>query len=227
MIVDDEPVARDILCRHIEATEALELAATCINAVEAYESLQEFHIDLVFLDIQMPLLSGLEFLRSLGKPPMVIFTTAYPNYAIEGYELNVADYLLKPVTYERFLEAIRKVKQKIIHPDSGDRIEQQPDYLFIKAEGKLLKLDYEDILYLRADGNFTWFGLTDKEIFASISLKDFEETNTWPRLIRVHRSFMVNLARVDALKGNTLLTGKKEIPVGAVYKPVLLRMMGI
>lgn len=227
MIVDDEPIARDILSQHIQATEGLQLVKTCIHAVEAYEGLYEFQIDLVFLDIQMPLLSGIDFLKSLAHPPLVVFTTAYTNYALDGYELNTIDYLLKPITYERFSQAVQKVKSRLVHPKTKEEVIQKPHYMFIKSNGKLIKLDYKDILYLRADGDFTWFKVHQKEIFASVSLKDFEENNSYPSLVRIHRSFMVNLARIDAVKGNMVEINKEDIPIGSIYKTSLLKTMGM
>jgi len=227
MIVDDEPIARDILSQHIQATEGLQLVKTCMHAVEAYEGLHEFQIDLVFLDIQMPLLTGIDFLKSLAHPPMVVFTTAYTNYALEGYEFNVADYLLKPITYERFLQAVQKVKSRMVQPKTKEEVIQKPHYMFVKSNGKLIKIDYQDILYLRADGDFTWFKVQQKEIFASVSLKDFEENNTYPSLVRIHRSFMVNLARIDAVKGNMVEINKEDIPIGSIYRTAFLRTMGM
>ncbi|PTT00343.1 DNA-binding response regulator [Pedobacter sp. HMWF019] len=227
MIVDDEPIARDILSQHIQATEGLQLVKTCIHPVEAYEGLHEFPIDLVFLDIQMPLLSGIDFLKSLANPPLVVFTTAYTNYALDGYEFNAADYLLKPITYKRFLQAVQKVRSRMIKPKAMEEVIQQPHYVFIKSNGKLIKVDYQDILYLRADGDFTWFKIKQKEIFASVSLKDFEENNSYPSLVRIHRSFMVNLARIDAVKGNMVEINKEDIPIGSIYRTALLKTMGI
>src|SRR5687768_5399376 len=154
MIVDDEPIARDILKNYINATPELVLVKSCMNATEAYEGLHQHEVDLVFLDIQMPVITGIDFLRSLKNPPLVIFTTAYQNYAVEGFELNSVDYLLKPITYERFYQSIEKVRERIGHSHQ-QKNNEEPDYVFIRQDHKLVKVKFEDIQYIEAEKDFS------------------------------------------------------------------------
>src|SRR5687767_8462584 len=151
MIVDDEPIARDILKKHISETPALELLKSCRNATEAYEGLYEHTIDLVFLDIQMPVITGTDFLRSLRNPPLVVFTTAFPNYALDGFELNSIDYLLKPITYQRFYQAVEKVKDRLQARQQQLPVSAAPpDYIFLKQDSRLVRVRFDEILYVEA-----------------------------------------------------------------------------
>src|SRR5688500_10561004 len=170
MIVDDEPIDRDILKTHIAATPGLLLMKSCMNAAEAYEGLHEHEVDLIFLDIQMPVITGTDFLRSLRNPPLVVFTTAYHNYAVEGFELNSVDYLLKPVTYERFYQAVQKVRERLVAKP------QQPavDYIFIKQDSRLIRVQYDQIRYIEAEKDFSTVFTNEKKLLAGMHLKMFE-----------------------------------------------------
>ena len=151
IIVDDEPLALDVLETYIEKMPQLSLVAKCENAIEANEALKNNDIDLMFLDIQMPQITGVEFLKSLNNPPAVIFTTAYPDYAVEGFELNAVDYLLKPISLDRFMKAVNKVTEKIGAKggeSSGGTVEMEGDFFFVKADKKLIKVDFDDIIYI-------------------------------------------------------------------------------
>src|SRR5688572_26294965 len=150
MIVDDEPIARDILKTHIAATPGLSLVKSCMNASEAYEGLHEHEVDLIFLDIQMPVITGTDFLRSLRNPPLVVFTTAYHNYAVEGFELNSVDYLLKPITYERFYQAVQKVRERL-EVRSVKNAAPPTDYIFIRQDSRLMKINHHQIHYIEAE----------------------------------------------------------------------------
>jgi DNA-binding LytR/AlgR family response regulator len=226
MIVDDEPLAREIIKNHIAATPGLSLMKTCMNAAEAYEGIHQHAIDLIFLDIQMPVITGTEFLRSLRQPPLVIFTTAYHNYAVEGFELNSVDYLLKPITYDRFYQAIEKVRERM-----RSRVIQEPasnvDYIFIKQDSRLIKVPFSNILYIEAEKDFSSVYLPDKRILAGMHLKLFESMLPGHIFVRVHRSYIINITRINSLNGNVLELDKAEIPIGANYKENLLKKLGI
>jgi DNA-binding LytR/AlgR family response regulator len=226
MVVDDEPIARDILEKHIAATPGLTLLKSCMNATEAYEGLHEHSIDLIFLDIQMPVITGTDFLRSLRNPPLVIFTTAYHNYAVEGFELNSVDYLLKPITYERFYQAIEKAKDRM----GASPTPPQPalvDYIFIKQDSRLVRIYHDDIRYIEAEKDFSNVFTNEKKLLAGMHLKMFENMLPDNLFFRLHRSYMVNLSKITSIKGNIAELGKTEIPIGANYKNDLLIKLGI
>ena len=226
MIVDDEPLARGILQRHIEATPGFAVVKSCINASEAYKGLHQHHVDLILLDIQMPVITGTDFLRSLRNPPLVIFTTAYHPYALEGFELNSVDYLLKPITYERFYQAAQKVKERmalhLVKPSAPP-----PDYIFIKQDSRLVKVSHEHIHYIEAEKDFSTVYFAERKLLAGMHLKMFEALLPKEQFVRIHRSFIINLSKITSLQGNIVELGKKELPIGANYKEELIRKLGI
>lgn len=232
IVVDDEPIARDIIISHIGQIAGLKLVKSCINASEAYEALHQDKIDLAFLDIQMPVITGIDFLRSLRNPPLVVFTTAYHQYAVEGFELNSVDYLLKPVTYDRFYQAVQKVNDRIAYKNS----QQQPqiiqqvspvDFVFIKQDTKLVRVNYSQISYIEAEKDYSSVYLDDKRLLASMHLKMFEDTLPKDKFLRVHRSYIVNISNIRSIKGNMIDLGNIEIPIGANYKEELFAALGI
>lgn len=227
IVVDDEPIARDILQGYIELIPELNLLKSCISATEAYESLYEHQVDLIFLDIQMPVITGTEFLRSLRKPPLIVFTTAYSNYAVEGFELNSVDYLLKPITFERFYQSVQKVSERVaLRPPAAPLIEETRDYIFIKLDSKLVRINHTDIDYIRAERDFCSIYLGEKRLFASMHMKLFE-AQLPGAFMRVHRSFIVNLNKVKAIKGNTIELANEEIPIGANYRDALMAKLRV
>jgi DNA-binding LytR/AlgR family response regulator len=226
MVVDDEPIARDILKNHIAATPGLVLLKSCMNATEAYEGLHAHGIDLIFLDIQMPVITGTDFLRSLRNPPLVIFTTAYHNYAVEGFELNSVDYLLKPIIYERFYQAVQKVQERLV----AKPVHKQTapvDYIFIKQDSRLVRIYYDQICYIEAEKDFSTVFTPEKKWLAGMHLKMFETMLPDTHFIRVHRSYIVNLAKITSINGNIAELGKIEVPIGANYKSELLKKLGV
>jgi DNA-binding LytR/AlgR family response regulator len=225
LIIDDEPIARDLLKLYCEQAPGLELITTCINAEEAYRALHEHEIDLIFLDIEMPGIRGTDFLRSLKKPPLVVFTTAYSHYAVEGFELNSVDYLVKPITFERFYQAVQKVADRL-----GSNInnhDEKPDHVFLKQDSKLIRVVFSQINYIQAERDFSSVFLEDKRLLAGMHLKLMEAILPARIFLRVHRSFIVNLNRISEIKGNTLIINGHEIPVGAGYRDELFRRLGI
>ncbi|MES2277105.1 MAG: response regulator transcription factor [Bacteroidota bacterium] len=228
MVVDDEPIARDILINHIKNTPGLSLVKSCINASEAYEGLHQYKVDLIFLDIQMPVITGTDFLRSLRNPPLVIFTTAYHQYAVEGFELNSVDYLLKPITYDRFYQAIQKARERLAFKTMQP---QEPvvvnDYLFIKQDTKLVRVDHDQISYIQAEKDYSSVYLDSRRLFASMHLKLFEDMLPKEKFLRLHRSYIVNLSRIKAIKGNMVELDQIELPIGANYRDSLLAALRI
>jgi len=226
MIIDDEPIARDILQNYLQKVSQLELVKSCRNATEAYEALYGESVDLLFLDIQMPSITGTAFLRSLRNPPLVIFTTAHANYAVEGFELNSVDFLLKPITLERFSLAIQKVIELISLKRQALMVSDDVlDYLFIKQDTRLVRVEYSSIRYIRAERDFCSVYLRDKKLLASMHLKLFEQQLPPKQFVRVHRSYIVNLKMIRAIKGNMIELEDTEVPIGAGYREQLFQKL--
>lgn len=217
LIVDDEPIARDVLKAHIDRLPELHLVNECRNAAEASETLYEHPVDVMFLDIQMPVITGTEFLRSLRNPPLVVFTTAYNSYAVEGFELNSVDYLLKPVTFERFYQAVQRVRERLSTQNFHTPV--QPDYFFLRQNLKLIKVLFTDISYIQAERDFCSVFLDNgKKMLAGMQLKTLEDTLPSATFMRVHRSYIVQLSKINAINGNTLEIGPTAIPLGSSYR---------
>lgn len=227
IVVDDEPLARNILETYIDRIPGFLNIHSCMNAIEAYETLQQERIDLMFLDIRMPVISGLDFLRSLKQPPLVVFTTAYGEHAIEGFELDAIDYLMKPVTFERFIQAADKARRWIELNKTADVNRVQPaEYSFIKHDNKLVKINYADILFLEAHRDFTMVYLKERKLLISMHLKALEEVLANRSILRIHRSYMVNLDAIKSINGNIIEIEDKQVPIGTSYKDELFRRLG-
>ncbi len=234
MIVDDEPIARAILVRYCQQLPYINVVAEAGNALEAKSFLQnqEKSIDLIFLDINMPVLDGLSFLKTLRYPPDVIFTTAYREYALDAFDLSAADYLLKPISLERFLVAVDKVLAKRnssepVEPATTASASVQEAYLFIKADGKIFRVLFDEILYAEASGNYTRIEMMTQTLLPGISFSAFEEQLPGTQFIRVHRSFLINKAKISHIEGNRVFIGEKEIPIGQHYKEEFLQKLGM
>jgi len=239
LIIDDEPLAQDVLAAHIERIPALQLVQRCNNAMEAFEALHKNKIDLIFLDINMPVISGLSFLRSLKEPPAVILTTAYTEYAMEGYELDVVDYLLKPVPFDRFARAVNKAMQFLAipgrdlpqipepapAPGSSATQQQQKDYFFVKADGKLVKLNYADIRYIEGMKDYLKIFTTQTYYVVHQTMKAMEEQLPADRFMRVHKSYIIALSAIRSIEGNIINIEKAEIPLGSNYKEALMKVI--
>lgn len=222
MIVDDEPIARSILENYIGRLPELVLVKSCKNATEAYEGLYEYSVGVIFLDIQMPVITGTEFMRSLRKPPMVVFTTAWPNFAVEGFELNSIDYLVKPITFERFYQAVQKVTEQFQYRNKSLHPPDTIDHLFIKQDNKLLRVKHSEISFIQAEKDFCYLFLDGKKILAGMNLKMFEDMLPADKFTRIHRSYIINLDKIKALKGNVIELFNHELPIGANYKKQLM-----
>ena len=233
IIVDDEPLALDVLETYIEKMPDLILVAKCENAIEANEALKNNDIDLMFLDIQMPQITGVEFLKSLNNPPAVIFTTAYPDYAVEGFELNAVDYLLKPISLDRFMKAVNKVSEKIGKKVGGSNgiVEMEGDFFFVKADKKLIKVDFDDIIYIEGLKDYVIIRQEAGRVITLQTMKSLETKLPESTFKRVHRSYIVNINKINAVVGNMLeVTEKgqtKHIPIGKNYREDLLNIINL
>jgi DNA-binding LytR/AlgR family response regulator len=237
LIVDDEPIARQIVRNYCQQTPLLEIAAECKNAFEALEKLRNNNsIDIVFLDINMPNLTGISMVRTLKNMPQIIFTTAYEEYAVESYELNAVDYLLKPFSFERFTKSIFKaignIESQQIQPQnlpiSAENTPELP--FFIKSDGKIYPISHSDILFCEAMKNYTKVYLKNGErLIPLVPLSkmetDLEEVGAG--LLRVHRSFIVSKQHITAIEGNQIIINKNTIPIGEQFKETFLKALGL
>ena len=233
LVIDDEPPARDILKKYIAGVELLELAGECSNAVETLSFLQSNSVDLLFLDIKMPHILGTSFLRTLKNPPKVIFTTAFRKYAVEGFDLNAVDFLLKPISFERFLQAVNKVMQMDI-PVAGNTNtlnESIPDqshpFLYFRADRKMIKVFLEDILFIESLKDYIKVVTTNKVIVSKQSISSLETMLPKDSFVRVHRSYIIAVNKIDSYNTDMIEIGKKEIPIGRLFRHDVSRKLNI
>ncbi len=215
IIIDDEPLARNGLKEYINDIEFLNLAGEFDNPLNAAAILGSGIVQLIFLDIQMPKITGLEFLKTLSRAPAVIFTTAYPQYAIEGFEVNAVDYLVKPISFERFLKAALKAKELLNQKEI--RAEEQ-DYFFIKVDNTLVKLFYDDILFVEALQNYVSIHTNSKKHISYLTFRSVEEYLPADRFIKVHKSYIVSAGKVNSIDGNEICIGQHHIPISRGLK---------
>ncbi len=218
LVVDDEPVARKGLAAYVDQVPFLHLVGTCKSALEAATLLQEQPVDLLFLDIQMPDLTGIEFVRTLDTPPAVVFTTAYREYAIEGFELQALDYLVKPISFERFLKAANRARQ-FLRPSPAP----ESDHFFIKTDGQYVKIRLEEVLYFESDKDYLFIHTPRKRYMTLLSLKQLEQELPTERFVRVHRSFIVNLQHIEALESGHLTVAGRQIPISRNLQQTLFK----
>lgn len=226
IIIDDEPLARTGLQEYIQDVGFLQLAGEFDNPMKAIDILMQQKIDLIFLDIQMPRMTGLEFLKSLAQPPLVIFTTAYPQYAVEGFELNAIDYLLKPFSFERFWKAV--IKAKSLREPAGQPAAAtgaEPDYFFIKSDNKLIKIKYDEILFVEALQNYVAVHTTEKKYITYLTFRSIEEYLPAGRFVRTHKSFIVAAAKVESIEGNDIRIGQHHIPISRTEREAVLQQL--
>lgn len=226
IIIDDEPLARTGLREYMQDVEFLQLAGEFDNPMKAIDTLMQQKIDLIFLDIQMPRMTGLEFLKSLAQPPLVIFTTAYPQYAVEGFELNAIDYLLKPFSFERFWKAV--IKAKSLRESSGQPTAAagaEPDYFFIKSDNKLIKIRYDEILFVEALQNYVAVHTTEKKYITYLTFRSIGEYLPAGRFVRTHKSFIVAAARVESIEGNDIRIGQHHVPISRTEREAVLQQL--
>ncbi len=219
LLVDDEPLALDLLEGYVEKTPSLTLSGRCSSAFQAMEILDKTEIDLMFLDIQMPGLSGLDFSRSLQNGPKVIFTTAFEQYALEGFKVDALDYLLKPISYPEFLNAVNKAKRWFEHSDKTG-VPESRNSIFVKADYKLIQIEYSNIIYVEGLKDYVKFYLEGnvKPVLSLMNMKSLEENLPDSKFMRVHRSFIVNLDKINTIERNRIVFGKEYIPISDNYK---------
>ncbi|HEY0655996.1 MAG TPA: LytTR family DNA-binding domain-containing protein [Chryseosolibacter sp.] len=229
IIVDDEPLAIEIMESYVSKVEQLKLEGTFRNAVSAFTFLQHHPVDLIFLDIQMPKLSGIDFLKTLKNPPKVIFTTAFRDYALDGFELEVADYLLKPIPFDRFLKAVAKVlhHQPVTQPVSvTSKADPGENYVYFKVDKKMIKVRMSEILYIESIKDYVKVKTGEKEIVTQQKISYLEESLPKENFLRIHRSFIVNREKIDAYSATDMEIGKFHIPIGRNYKNDVMKLLG-
>ncbi|PSL49406.1 LytTR family two component transcriptional regulator [Chitinophaga niastensis] len=228
LVVDDEPFAREIMETYIARLPYLELVAFCENAFDATDILQQHTVDLLFSDIQMPRINGVEMIRSLPNPPLVVFATAFPEYAIEGFELDVVDYLVKPFPFDRFLKAVTKAKN-ILHQKKEESAKQQAAaHLFVKDNFKLTKVLFDDIYYVEGMKDYVKLVTKQKNIVTYMRMKNLEAILPSDRFIRIHKSYIVQANAIKAIMGNSAeLVNNESIIIAKQYKQQLNKILGI
>lgn len=231
LVIDDEPPARDVLKKHIAEVELLEFAGECSNAVDALSFLQNNPVDLLFLDIQMPHILGTSFIRALKMPPKVIFTTAFRKYAIEGFELNAVDYLLKPIGFERFLQAVNKVMQTNLTGtgSSNHSGETSPEhsrpFLYFRVNRKMIKVFQDEILFIESLKDYIKVFTPNKTIITKQPLSTLEEILPPDAFIRIHRSFIAAIGKIESFNTDSVEIGKKELPIGKIFKQEVIKIL--
>lgn len=223
LIVDDEPLARELIRNYIQKLDNFEIVAECGDAMKALEVLRSHKIDLMFMDIEMPQITGIEFLKTLKHPPQVIITTAYREYALEGFELDVVDYLLKPITFERFLKAVNKYFQVTTDPlgsvENYSPANNNDDaFIYVKENKKVLKLHLNEILFIEGLSEYVKIHTPEKRIVTKTSMTSMEEKLPDNDFVRIHKSYIVSLRKIEAFTSTSIEIGGKELPIGRSFK---------
>jgi len=225
LIIDDEPLAHKVIENYAKDIPYLSISGNAYDALEAHQLLNNQSVDLIFLDIHLPKIKGLDFLKMIPNPPTIIITSAYDNYALEGYELNVCDYLLKPYDFERFIKAVNKAARlNKPTPPQKPTSTHPPKHFFVKSGKKHLQINYKDILYLKAYGSYTKIYLAQEMILASERIAYFEKSLP-DGFIRIHKSYMVAVAHIKSVEGNRLAIGEEILPIGNFYKQQVLKLL--
>ncbi len=220
--IDDEPIALDIVRSHAAKIPFLELKETFTDAFKAMEYLQRENIDLLFLDIKMPDISGLDFFSSLSKKPLLIFTTAYSEHAVTSFEMDAVDYLLKPFSLSRFLKSCNKAYELYNFRNVADEV----DYIFIKTGYEQLKISFDDIIYLEAAGNYVTFVLRDKKVLSRSTFTEVINLLPADHFVRVHRSYIVSTCKIDKVERHQVTMGKETLPVSDAFRHDLINALG-
>lgn len=219
IIIEDEVLAQNVIQNHLQKTPGFELLAVCNNASEATAVLNSQDVDLIFLDIQLPGMTGLNFLKTLSDPPLVVLTTAYPEYALESYEFNVIDYLLKPVSFERFSKAVNKINDGRLYAKPGkDTIGTINDHIFIKANNKFFKVNFAEIIYIEGMKDYLRIHTADYTLVTHQTMSEMQSLLPARQFIRIHRSYIIAVAHIKSVYGNSVELAKLTIPIGINYK---------
>ena len=221
IIIEDEPAAREIIEHHLSHCHDVLLCGSFGDPFQSQAFLDHNSIDLMFLDINLPGMSGLSFLRTLVKPPLVVVTTAYPQYAVEGFDLEVVDFLLKPISFERFCKSLNKVKERLKTPEATPMIRK----ITIRADKRIYQIDLNEILFVEACGDYTSVYCTDKKLTTHETLKNWEEKLNGYFFEKIHRSFLINLQKIDHIEGNMAIIGKHKLIVSEMYREKLISQL--
>ncbi|MBS1746839.1 MAG: response regulator transcription factor [Bacteroidetes bacterium] len=221
LIVDDEPIARAGMKEHIKQVEFLNCVAECRSALEAKQWMQSKQIDLIFLDIQMPKLTGIDFVKNIQNPPLIVFTTAYPDYAVEGFELDILDYLLKPISFARFYKASVKAYD-YLNLKNKYTLSGQEDYFFIKCNQKIEKIKVSDVLYIEGLSNYIQVHTLKRKYITYLTFKGVEEQLPPHLFIRIHKSFLVSINAIKTIDGNEVILENISLPISRSYKDEVL-----
>lgn len=229
-IIDDEPLAREGLANYVKEVDFLELEGTCEHPLELMKLLDQQPIDLIFLDIQMPKMSGIDFLKIAQKPPLVIITTAFPSYALEGFQLNVLDYLVKPITFDQFFKSVKKAKDyhRLLNQTvstEAAKIEKEADYCFIKCGSKYEKIFYDDILFVQGLQNYVTIHTTKGKYITMLFLKNVEENLDSNSFLRVHKSYIVSVSKIESIEGNEIFIGTHRIPISRNFRDQVIEQV--
>ncbi|MGO4293683.1 LytR/AlgR family response regulator transcription factor [Chitinophaga sp. RAB17] len=230
LIIDDEPIARDIVVSYCHVIPSLEVTGVFGNSIDARAGLMNKNIQLLFLDIHMPVLDGIAFLKTLKNPPQIIFTTAYKEYAATAFDLAACDYLVKPFSLERFIIAVDKAIERLHYTNKevpGKDSASDDGFISFKTEGKIYRIKYEDLLYAEASGNYSRIITSDAVIVLNMSFMNVEKMLPGSHFLRVHRSFIVNKSKISFIQGQTIFLNKVEIPVGKNFKGDLFNTLGL
>ena len=230
LIVDDEPPAREVLKRYVEEMPMLEMMGECANAIQAITLLQQQTIDLIFLDIRMPQLNGTDFLKTIKNPPKIIFTTAYSEYAVEGYELDIIDYLVKPIRFERFVKAVNKAFPVLGNKQSFEESEpvderKNESFVYFRADRKMIKVLLTDILYIESMKDYVKVITSNNSFITKQSISSVETMLPEKKFIRTHRSFIVSIDKIRSFTNEIIEIGKTEIPIGKLYRINVMKMI--
>jgi len=229
IIVEDEILAQQVIKSHLEKIDSFQLVGTCGNTTEAAALLKQQEVDIIFLDIQLPGTTGLNFLRTLQDPPLVVLTTAYAEYAIESYEFNVIDYLLKPISFDRFNKAVQKIMDGRLYPLDMKEDEvpgPQRDHIFIKSNSKFFKVNFNEIVYVQSMKDYLKIHTLDYNLVTHQTMADMEKILPPRQFIRVHKSYLVSIAFIKSIYGNAVEVDKVTIPIGNSYKDAVMGLVG-
>ena len=227
VIVDDEPLAREILGQYVAQNQELQLVGSCKNANEVLDLLRKEPVDVLFLDIQMPGISGMALMKSLENPPLVVFTTAYDQYAVEGYEVSAVDYLLKPISPERFNNAVTKVAEIVRLKQLEKSSSNDVNYMFVRADYQDIKVPFDEIMYVEGLKDYVKIVTKDKRIVTLTNIKGMMEKLPEHQFLRVHKSYIVAKDKVQTVKGNIITIADKEIPIGLTFKDNFKKAMNL
>lgn len=227
IIVEDETLAQHVIQSHLRKVDHFELVGICNNALEAKDVLNRQEVDLIFLDIHLPGMNGLNFLRLLPDPPLVVLTTAYAEYALESYEFNVIDYLLKPVSFERFTKTVNKIIDgRLFTPMARDRHTSGTDHIFIKSNSKFFKVNFSEIVYIESMKDYLKIHTAEYNLVTHQTMNDMENILSSKQFIRVHKSFIVSVPHIKSIYGNSIEVEKIIVPIGSSYKDKVMNLIG-